>query len=70
MEVMKQATLILTSLVVVTRARNNDIQEFLVDNGHYHVDIFYNSSQWCGVFLKGLFIARFPMEDVGKAHGC
>lgn len=68
MELMKLATLILTILVVGTCATTNGVQEFLVDNGHYHVDIFSNSSQLRGVSLKDLFIARFPMEDVEKAH--
>ena len=56
------------SLIVGTCATSGVIQKFLLDNGRHHVDIFFNSSQWRGFSLKDIFIARIPMEDVGKAH--
>ena len=68
MQMRISATLILTIFVVGTCATSSGIQEFLVDNGHRHVDIFYNSSQLRGVSLKDLFISRLPMENIGKEH--
>ena len=70
MEFIKPGTLILTIFVVGTCATRGGIQEFLVDNGHQHVDIFYNSSQWGRgrISLKDVFIARVSMENTGKAH--
>ena len=52
MELMKSAILIFTTFVVGTFATSGGIQEFLVDNGHRHVDIFYNSSVGAGLPLK------------------
>ena len=68
MELKKSATLVLALFVVVPCGTKGGLQEFLVDNGLHHVDIFYNSSQWRGSTLRDLFVARFPMEDVEKAH--
>lgn len=68
MEVLKSATLILASLFVGTFATSSDIQEFLVDNGHLYVDVFYNSSNWREIILRDLYIARLPFEDISKAH--
>ena len=68
MEIIKPRTLILTIFGLGTCATSDVIQKFLVDNGHQHVDIFYNSSQLRGFYLKESFIARFPMEDIGKAN--
>ena len=53
------------------RALNNPIhiiQDFLSDNGHCYVDIFYNSSQWRGFNLTDAFVTRIHIEKVGKAH--
>ena len=68
MEFIRSATIYLTILAVGTCAISGGIQEFLVDNGQRHVDIFYNSSQLLGFLLKDLFIARFRMEDIGKGN--
>ena len=66
MEPMRSATLIIGLFVVGACATSHGIQEFLVDNGHRHVDIFYNSSHWHGFTLKDVSVARLPMEDVEK----
>ena len=51
------------------RASNDpSIQEFLMDNGHRHVDIFYNSSQWRGVTLTGMFVSRLHIGKVEKVN--
>ena len=44
------------------------VQEFLVDNGHHKVDLFYNSSHWRGFSFKKVFVARVPMENNQTAH--
>ena len=46
----------------------NGVQEFLVDNGHHKVDLFYNSSHWRGFSFKKVFVARVPMENNQTAH--
>ena len=44
-----------------------NIQEFLVDNGHHHVDIFYNSSLWHRFTLPNMFSARIHLRKIKKA---
>ena len=46
----------------------SSIQDFLIDNGHRNVDIFYNFSQWHMFQLKDIFVARLHIKDVGKAN--
>ena len=59
---------IIISLIAGTCAARGGIQEFLVDNGYHHVDIFYNATKWQGFSLQHIFIARFSMEGLGKGH--
>ena len=68
MELVNSATMILAIFVVGACARSGVIHQFLVDNGYQKVDIFYNSSHWCGFALRDLFIARIPMNDIAKAN--
>lgn len=65
---MEPITLILIIGVVGTSASSSGIQNFLIDNGHRHVDIFYNSSQRLEFLLYDVFVARLHMSGVGKAQ--
>ena len=56
------------TFLAVTCATSGGIQEFLVDNGHRNIDIFYNSSEWRIFSLKDVFVARLHMENIRRAH--
>ena len=49
------------------------VHQFLVDNGHRHVDIFYNSSstKWVGFRPKDLSFVIVPLSKVNRIslHG-
>ena len=68
MECFKSSTALLTIFVAVTCATNGGIQEFVKDNEHHKIDIFYNSSQQQLLFIKDAFVARLHMKNIEKAH--
>ena len=68
MGLFKSAVIFLTFSAVQDWGMGAKIQQFLLDNGHHHVDLFYNSSQWLGFSLKDVYVARFSMEHVDRGH--
>ena len=68
MKVLKLSILVTTLLVEGIFVSSCDIQEFLLDNGHHYVDVFYNSSNGRGILLRDLYLTRLPFEDFSKAH--
>ena len=68
MEPLKSHVLILICFVPGSYAAFTGIQEFLIDNGHHYVDLYYNSSSHRAIGLNDLFIARIPWEDIAKGH--
>ena len=68
MELIKSASLIVAIFVVGASTTKCGIQEFLLDNGHHYVDLFYNSSNWRGIEFEDLYLTRLTFEDIEKAH--
>ena len=60
--------MVLTICVMGTFAKVGSFQEFLVDNGHRHVDIFYNSSQLHEFGLKDVFASGLCMSWNSPNH--
>ena len=63
----KTLVLILVIYGIGTDATNGNIHEFLVDNGHHHVDIFYNASMFHRFALPDVFITRMHLDKIEKA---
>ena len=68
MEPVKSASIIIALFILEACAMSSGVQQFLLENGHHHIDIFYNSSYWRGFALRNLFISRMPLEQVNKGH--
>ena len=68
MEPVKSASIIIALFILEACAMSSGVQQFLLENGHHHIDIFYNSSDWRGFALRNLFISRMPLEQVNKGH--
>ena len=68
MELVQASVLILAFSVEGAFARKCNIQEFQADNGHRHVEIFYNSSMLHDFLVKDLFASRLPMKNIRKAR--
>ena len=64
----KVATLIIIINGMHVFASTTGVQEFLVDNGQYNVDLFYNSSRWHAISFRNIFVARVPMDNIEMAH--
>ena len=68
MKSVKSAFEIILAIFMMGANARCGIQEFLVDNGHHNVDIFYNSSQWHMLQLRDVFVSRLPIKDMRKAN--
>ena len=68
MEPVKSASIIIALFILEACAMSSGVQQFLLENGHHHIDIFYNSSDWRGFALRNVFISRMPLEQVNKGH--
>ena len=68
MEPIISASIIIALFISEACAMSSGVQQFLLENGHHHIDIFYNSSYWRGFALRNLFISRMPLEQVNKGH--
>ena len=68
MEPVKSACIIIALFILEACAMSSGVQKFLLENGHRHVDLFYNSSDWRRFTLKNVFISRISFEDVYKGH--
>ena len=70
MEQTKIALFIVMFCIVQTSATylNFALQQFLIDNGHRHVNVFHNSSKRLSIPFKDIYLATIHIGDIGKAH--
>ena len=68
MELVKSASIIIALFILEACGMSSGVQQFLLENGHHHIDIFYNSSDWRGFTLRNLFISRMSLEHVHKGN--
>ena len=68
MKSIMSALAIFLAIFIMGANASNGIQDFLIDNGHHSVDIFYNSSQWHMFQVKYVFVSRLHIKHMRKAN--